>query len=269
MGHSLDGRHSMSRAPRIENWSETVPSKHTLSVIIPTLNEALYLPHLLEALLSQTRPPDEIIVADAGSSDATAAVAQEYGANVVPGGTPSVGRNAGAAVARGELILFLDADVLPPADFTEQVLAEFEQRELDVATCLVQPLGAGLGDHLVHEAVNAYMLAISLLSPHASGCCLLAWRELHEAMGGFDESFSMAEDHDYVRRARRLGRFGVLTRVRVPVSTRRLAEEGFRSLAVKYTWAELHYLMGRPIRTLPFEYAFGRHSASTSVIHHP
>lgn len=40
-----------------------------VSVIIPTLNEAAYLPHLLEALARQTRPPDEVIVADAGSED--------------------------------------------------------------------------------------------------------------------------------------------------------------------------------------------------------
>jgi len=71
-----------------------------LSVIIPTLNEAGYLPLLLEALAAQTRPADEIIVADAGSVDGTAELARRRGARVVHGGTPAVGRNAGARRCR-------------------------------------------------------------------------------------------------------------------------------------------------------------------------
>src|SRR5512137_2631089 len=97
----------------------------TLSVIIPTLNEAATLPRLLRALQAQTRPPDEIIVADAGSQDGTAEQACSLGAKVIPGGKPGPGRNAGARAAAGDLFLFLDADVLPPPDFMEKLLAEF------------------------------------------------------------------------------------------------------------------------------------------------
>ena len=71
-----------------------------LSAIIPTLNEAVYLPLLLEALAAQTRPADEIIVADAGSADGTVELACRRGARVVRGGTPAVGRNAGARRCR-------------------------------------------------------------------------------------------------------------------------------------------------------------------------
>ena len=87
-----------------------------VSVIIPTLNESAYLPALLDALRGQTRPPDEVIVADAGSTDGTVELVQAHGARVVPGGMPAVGRNAGAQVAIGDLFLFFDADVLPPPD---------------------------------------------------------------------------------------------------------------------------------------------------------
>ena len=229
-----------------------------LSVIIPTLNEVHYLPRLLAALTAQTRPPDEVIVADAGSTDDTPAIARRQGAVVVAGGMPAVGRNAGARVARGDLLLFLDADVLPARDFIERVLAEFERRGLDVATCLMEPLSDHFTDHLLHRAANVYMLVIRPLSPRAPGFCILARRSIHEAISGFDESRQMAEDHDYVRRASRVGRFGVLTGVRVPVSVRRLVGEGLGPLAVKYLWVEAQTLVGRPIHSMPFEYRFER-----------
>ena len=84
-----------------------------LSVIIPALDEAECLPGLLDSLAAQDRRPDEVIVADAGSTDGTAEIAAARGALVVPGGRPAAGRNAGAGAARGDLFLFLDADVVP------------------------------------------------------------------------------------------------------------------------------------------------------------
>lgn len=231
-----------------------------LAVIIPTLNEVHYLPRLLAALATQTRPPDEIIVADANSTDGTVTIARERGAMVVPGGLPAIGRNAGAHAARGDLLLFLDADVLPARDFTERALAEFERRGLDVATCPVEPLSDRVIDHLLHQAANVYVRAIRPLSPRAPGFCILARRSIHKAIGGFDGSLRMAEDHDYVRRTSRVGRFGVLADVRIPVSVRRLTGEGLGPLAVKYFWVEAQTLVGRPVRSLPFEYRFGQHA---------
>lgn len=60
-----------------------------LSIIIPSLNEEAYLCGLLEAIRQQTRPPLEIIVADAGSSDRTVKIALQAGCRVVPGGRPA------------------------------------------------------------------------------------------------------------------------------------------------------------------------------------
>jgi len=83
---------------------------------------------LLDALALQTRLPDEMSVADAGSKDGTAELVQARWVHVVHGGMPVVGRNAGARAAKGDLLLFLDADVLPPPDFIVRVLEEFEQK---------------------------------------------------------------------------------------------------------------------------------------------
>ncbi len=83
----------------------------SLSVIIPTLDEAGTLPALLADLRALGDGLTEIIVADAGSADATCLAARSAGARVVPCPPGRAGQlNAGAAVARGGWLLFLHAD---------------------------------------------------------------------------------------------------------------------------------------------------------------
>jgi glycosyltransferase involved in cell wall biosynthesis len=233
-----------------------------LTVIIPTLNEIAYLPRLLDALDVQTRLPDEVIVADAGSTDGTADLAQSRGAQVVRGGMPAVGRNAGVRAARGDLLLFLDADVLPPPDFIALVLEEFERKEYDVATCFLAALDENPLDRMICVGTNLYFRIIQPVSPHAPGFCILSKRIVHEKMGGFDESLALSEDIDYARRAKRYGKFGMLTNTRIPVSMRRVEKEGLMGLGLKYAWCEIYALMGKPVHEAPFEYEFGTFSPS-------
>ncbi len=229
----------------------------TLSVVIPCLNEANSLPGLLDALNAQTQPAYEIIVADAGSKDNTQELARERGAKVVPGGKPGPGRNAGARAATGDLIFFLDADVKPRPNFFERALAEFEAHQLSVATCVITPLEKDATNVLIAQATNVYMQVVQYFSPHAPGFCILIERSVHEAIGGFDEEVKLAEDHDYVQRAAKVGEFGVLKHARIPVSMRRLEKEGITKLAFKYMWCEMYALAGKPIYSTPFEYEFG------------
>lgn len=98
------------------------------SLVIPALNEAHHLAELLPQLRQQSVPAHEIILADAGSLDATREVARAHGASVVPGGRPAQGRNSGAAVADGEWLVFVDADTrLPERTTLEHALREGER----------------------------------------------------------------------------------------------------------------------------------------------
>lgn len=236
------------------NLSET-----TLSVVIPVLNEADHIADLLIALAQQTRLPDEIIVADAGSTDDTPEIAKQHGAKIVSGGLPAVGRNKGAATATGDVILFLDADVLPAPQFVEAILGEFMKHELDTATCLIQAISDHRLHHLLHQATNLYLIATQKFNPHAPGFVILIRRDIHNIIGGFDETLALAEDHDYVYRAAQEGRFGVLRHVHLPVSVRRLQTDGTIPLIVKYLWVEAHVITKQPVRSIPFSYQFGKH----------
>lgn len=228
----------------------------SVSVVVPALNEGDRLPSLIDCLERQTLRPAEIIVADAGSTDPTVDVARSRGALVVVGGRPAVGRNAGARAATGDLILFLDADSRPPDRFIEMAVAEFVGNGLCVAGAPVEPVERRSEYVAACRAARVYLRAVQRLAPHAAGSCILVRRDVHERIGGFDETLALAEDHDYVRRAAKCGIFRIFRGVTIPVSMRRVAQEGRFRLGLKYAYCELRTLAGRPIRRIPFQYEF-------------
>lgn len=229
-----------------------------LSVIIPTYNEERYLPYLLRSLVAQTAKNFEVIVADNRSKDKTREIARTFGARIVDGGMPSEGRNAGAAAAKGDLLLFLDADViLPDPKFLEDTVNEFRERGLGVATCKVQPMSDKRIDLYLHEAFNYFMWVTAALRPHAPGFCIFARKSVHDAIGGFDPEIKLAEDHDYVERASKKAKFGILKSHKIPVSVRRLDKDGRFRTAVKYLAAEVYMRTKGKIKTDLFKYRFG------------
>ena len=229
----------------------------TLAVVIPAKNEEQSLPFLLSALRKQHRQPDELIVADAGSSDKTRVIAKRFGARVVRGGMPGKGRNRGADKAKSDLILFLDADVtLLSHGFIQQAVAEFIERDLDIATVSVcLPDGTAV-DRVCHDVSNLYARAWGEVWPHARGCCTLVKRSLHQAIGGYDERALLGEDCEYAVRAAKQGKFGFLNSVKVGLDTRRLDHDGRVRLALKYILAEFHSLLIGPIYHDAFKYHF-------------
>lgn len=95
----------------------------SISVVIPCRNDAEMLSACLAALAVQTRPADEIIVVDNGSTDGSAAVAEGAGARVVHEAHEGIARAtaAGFDAATGDIFARLDADSVPPADWLERV----------------------------------------------------------------------------------------------------------------------------------------------------
>lgn len=231
----------------------------SLSIVIPAKNEQTYLPLLFASIRGQTYQPLEIIVADAKSSDKTCKIAKAGGATIIEGGMPGPGRNRGAEVAKGDYIYFFDADVLlPHPKFLEDCLKEMMERGLDVATCSLKVQDGTLLDDALHSAYNVYAEAVHPVLQHATGCCILTKRSVHQAIGGFDESVVFAEDHDYIRRAAKAEfKTGILHCHKILISPRRYRKEGMMRTAAKFMWCEAYILMKGPFRKMPFTYEFG------------
>lgn len=229
-----------------------------LSIVIPTKNEEVLLPRLLESIRQQDFDSYEVIVADAWSTDKTRQIAEEYGARVVDGGMPGPGRNRGAEAAKGEILFFMDSDVLLPGKtFLSDVIHEFERVHADVATLQLKPMTENVFDKFGHEFYNVYLKMTERLRPHAVGTCILARRDIHMMIGGFDEDVVFAEDMEYVQRAHKRGHmFKVVRAHPMHVSVRRLEKDGRLNVAAKYIYGEAYMLVKGPFKRLPFEYKF-------------
>jgi glycosyltransferase involved in cell wall biosynthesis len=206
-----------------------------LSIIIPTRNEEKYLPRLLEAIGRQTARPIEVIVADNHSTDRTVEIAKSFECRVVPGGNhPSIGRNSGARHATQPYLLFFDADVQIADDFLEKTMEEFMQRGLGVASCLTITDSSQFIDKAGTALNNFYYIATEQFIKNAGGFCIFAKKEIHEKIGGFDETLQIAEDQDYAVRASKISQYRFLRSRRVVFSLRRYEVEGKFKLFLKY-----------------------------------
>ncbi len=232
-----------------------------LSIIIPTLNEENYLPFLLELIKNQNFDGDlEVIVADAGSKDKTLEIAKNYGCKVIPGGLPAKGRNNGAKVAKGDLLLFLDADVILPDNFLKKSLEEFEARKLKVASYRLIPRTEHRVIRTCFDIFYNWPIILweRILAYGAMG--ILVEKEIFEKVGGFDEDIKIAEDMHFVREAKKLGKFGIIRSAKIYISLRRYQEDGYLKTWFKYFACQMHMIFLGPVRSDIFSYRFSHYS---------
>lgn len=228
-----------------------------LSIIIPTYNEEEYLPVLLDSIKEQNFNDYEVIIADANSTDRTREIAEEYGCIIVEGGLPAVGRNNGAKVAKGDILLFLDSDLKLTEDYLRDAVYEFQMERLGIAITQMKPLSEKSQDILLHFLANKFMTSVEKIKPHGAGCYgILVKRELHEKCGGFDEDLNFGEDSDYINRLGRVERFKVLRIAKIGVSTRRLEEEGIQTLIEQYGKSTLNDFLGKRTDAEDLNYGF-------------
>lgn len=113
----------------------------TFSVVIPTYNEENCLGECLDAIKKGSEQPCEIIVADGFSTDRTVEIAKKRGAHVVMNRHKHAagGRNAGIKAAKGDIIVFVDADCIPDHDWLKEIHKAFEEEDLDGLGTYIEP----------------------------------------------------------------------------------------------------------------------------------
>ena len=180
-----------------------------LSLVIPAYNESALLPRLLDtvdaarARFHAGADAVEVIVADNGSTDDTAAIATERGCRVVRVEKRMIGasRNGGASAATAPLLCFVDADMqIHPDSFNA------------IDTALADPRIVGGATRITMERWSVgIMYAYASLIPIAWATgfdtgVVFSRRADFETIGGYDEDRHFAEDIDFLRKLRSLGR---------------------------------------------------------------
>ncbi len=227
-----------------------------ISIVIPAYNEEMFLPRLLKSIREQAFKDYEVIVADNDSTDNTAQAAISAGARVVRGGLPAAARNRGAEAARGEYLLFLDADTVLPDGFLEKLFNKFEDDYLDICTLMYKPIDSRkLIYKTLFEFANTYLKMMEYIKPQGGGACIFITKRLHRRIGGFDESRRTSEDHDYINRASEIGRFKVYSDLYVYVSVRRMEKEGLNVYIQKIIrTAFVYFFTGRSDEKVKYEF---------------
>lgn len=175
----------------------------SVSVIIPTYNRRDFLREALQSVFEQTLPSLEVLVADDGSTDDTAAmVAVEFPTVRIlfqPNRGPSAARNLGIRTARGEWLAFLDSDDLWLPRKLERQLTELARRpryRIAYTDEIWIRRGVRVNPGKVHRKYSGWIfprcLPLCIISPSS----VIVHREVFEAAGLFDEALPVCEDYD-------------------------------------------------------------------------
>lgn len=172
----------------------------SVSVIIPTLNEEVGLPFLLDRL--KEAGPHEIIVADGGSHDQTVEIAQQAGVRVISAEKGRASQmNRAATMATGEFLLFLHADTTPPPEY-QRVITRLLQSPATSAGAFRFGLTGDLPNAPLIESLVG--LRCRLLGTPYGDQGLFMRRRIFQHLGGYPD-WPVMEDLHMVRRLKRLG----------------------------------------------------------------
>lgn len=182
-------------------------SNFQISLIIPTLNEEQFLPRLIEYIRYQDLFSQvEIIVVDANSEDESHDIALHKADITLSTFIRNRAHqmNLGAKMASTDLLYFVHADVLPPNRFVE-ILLEKHQTGAKIG-CFRQKFE---GNHRLLK-INAFFTRFDFTWCRGGDQTLFVDKWLFEQLNGYDESFSIMEEYDFMNRARKIAPFTVL-----------------------------------------------------------
>ncbi|MEM3770010.1 MAG: glycosyltransferase [Candidatus Bathyarchaeia archaeon] len=220
-----------------------------VSIIVTTRNEEDYVGDCLRSLKNQTYANKEIIVVDSNSKDKTVDIAKQYADRIiVQDCIIPVGRNLGAREARGDVFLFVDADITLSPNWISTVLPYLRDGTV-IAT---------YGDLLPKERALKAWLAYSkeelsnLILRNAKtpcfgklGTAVAIKRAAFEKVEGFTEKNACCEDVDMSLKLRDYGKIKFVRNAKGYVSMRRFEKNGYLKLSLVWLVVGSYYILTR------------------------
>ncbi len=225
-------RQSLPLFSPVEKWFSNVtflrkePGKKLpmISIIIPAHNEAAYISQTLETLKCQRYPKFETIVIANGCTDNTADVARNCCTVLIddPQKGLSRARNNGARAAKGELLIFLDADTMLKPDALRIIARKFTERH---AAGTIK--GVPDSPRWIYHILYFFKNRMHRLRIHKGSVgIILCWKEHFDAVGGFDEAMHVMENSELIERLCKHGRYCFIGSTPAITSMRRYERRG-------------------------------------------
>ncbi|GIW62591.1 MAG: hypothetical protein KatS3mg090_0417 [Patescibacteria group bacterium] len=240
-----------------------------ISVIIPTLNEEKMLPHLLKDLSKQTSRDLEIIVVDANSEDNTVKNAEKFKKElplkIITSKRRNLAyqRNLGAKKAKGDFLVFIDADCRVPTGFIKNIFFEIRKTKPLVIFPSFSINTSKVIDKTLFSFTNlGLQTSLKFKMPFASGACLIFEKHFFEFLGGFkvvnkqDKEILFPEDMELTQRVFKSGVTPYFSKkIKFKFSMRRFEREGYLKVLMDYLLISLNTLLG--IGDIKIKYKMG------------
>ena len=175
-----------------------------ISIVIPTYNSSKFMPNLLDSIFKNKVDDMEVVIVDDLSTDDTVEIAKKYPVNVVElekNGGPARARNIGVGEAKGDIIFFLDSDVVVLDGTIKEVEDHFRNdpsAQCVIGICSTEPLNKGFVPRYMAMFEYIHLLdtpgnKVSVFAPR----CGAIKKELFRDLGGYRETYKGADVEDF------------------------------------------------------------------------
>lgn len=214
----------------------------TISVIIPTFNEAENITRLVTFIKQLDRQEIvDILVVDGGSTDDTCIQAHHCGASFIQTHhtNRAIQMNLGAKNAQGSILYFVHADVTLARSFVDDLLESMQQG-----------FESGCYRYIFDSdrfllRLNAYFTRFNAIMCRGGDQTLFVWRSTFESLGGFDESYVIMEDYDFILRLQKRNTFKIIHKD-IVVSARKYESNGWFRVQIANLLVFIMFFFRRP-----------------------
>lgn len=195
-----------------------------LSIVIPTYNAKRFIIPLLESVFRNKIEEMEVVIVDDCSTDDTVVTARKYPVNMIElqkNGGPAKARNIGVEASKGDIIFFLDSDVVVLDGTIKEVQEHFERdpsAKCVIGVCSTEPLNKGFVPAYMAMFEYIHLIEtpghkVSVFAPR----CGAVKKDFFRKIGGYNESYKGAdvEDFELARRINRVGSIILNPKIRV------------------------------------------------------